>query len=412
MLREQLLHPRYLASFVTGLLFFALVTQKYINERFTLLERSSIGLLLLLVVIYFTKQKTTKYFLSIPATALTIVMGISLIQMPATFIIRDYGSYVLIALYAVILISFFGIGAARNGIVIGLCFLLAVNIALLVTARSNVLVGSSHFVGTSYGSNTLAASLVICIPAVLSIKTQGSKLRATGKLLVFLISSYFIFITGARTALITLVLVVTVWGLYLIAQRWRKSLPWILAFAGLSVAFVLVNFSNILSILGKSPTLSGRIPLWQAYLDKIWENPLIGYGWSFQTRIDMPLGLYISQVMGVPLSNAHDDFLNWWAQTGIIGALLFLATLAAILIFGFRFRNSSKYGLWLFFTGIAFSVNGLTELSTMYADGWFVMMISSVSISALISQEIQKSKMSKLLSYTVNLPKKEIFTNK
>lgn len=396
---EKAFTPARLASIVTGFLFFILVTQKYINERFSLLERAGVGLILLIAVIYFTKTHIRVLYVSIPAALLTLAMGISVIQMPATFIIRDYVAYFLIATFSVILISAFGVGVARNGVIIGLSFLLFANFIVLVTAAAPGFVGAYKFVGTSYGSNTLAASLVICVPAVLSLKTKGKRSRIFAKFAIFSIATFFIYLTGALTAMVTLLLVSMIWSLYLIAHRWRKAIPWLWGTAVLFVSFVTVFAPKILAELGKSTSLSGRVPLWNAYLEKIWENPIIGYGWSFQTRTDMPLGLYISQVMGVPLSNAHNDFLNWWAQTGIFGAVFFAISLVAIIIFGFRSRYSSEFGLWVFFSGIALTINGLTELSSMYADGWFVFMIASSSIAIFIAKDPAQQFAAKFLSF-------------
>ena len=398
---EKSLTPARLASLVTGFLFFILVTQKYINERFSLLERAGVGLLLLVAVIYFTKTHIRALNVSIPAALLTLAMGVSVLQMPATFIIRDFVAYFLIAVFSVILISAFGVGAARNGVVIGLIFLLFANILVLLTAETPDFIGEYKFVGTSYGSNTLAASLVICVPAVLSLKTKGKKTKTVAKFSVFLVTAYLIFLTGALTAMVTLFVVSTFWSLYLIAHRWRKTIPWLWGTAALFVSFVAVFAPKILAELGKSTSLSGRVPLWNAYLEKIWENPLIGYGWSFQTRTDMPLGLYISQVMGVPLSNAHNDLLNWWAQTGLLGAILFVFALAALLVIGFRSRNYSYWGLWLFFTGIAFTINGMTELSSMYADGWLVFMIGSTSVATIVLQHPDVKLAPKLFSVSI-----------
>jgi O-antigen ligase len=409
---EKVFTPARLASVVTGLLFFILVTQKYINERFSLLERAGVGLILLIAVIYFTKTQIRVIYVSIPAALLTLAMGISVIQMPATFIIRDYVAYFLIAVFSVILISAFGVGAARNGVIIGLIFLLCANIVVLVTAAAPDIVGAYKFAGTSYGSNTLAASMVICLPAVLSLKTHRKLSRVVAKFSVFLVAAYFIFLTGALTALVTLLTIVVFWSLYLVAHKWRKFIPWLWACAGVTLAIIALNVSSLLGELGKNSSMSGRLPLWQAYLDKIWENPIIGYGWSFQTRTDMPLGLYISQVMGVPLSNAHDDLLNWWAQTGIFGAIFFAVVLASIIILGFKSRKVSPYGLWLFFTGIVFGINGIAELTSMYADGWFVLMLASAAISVTISKQPSFSRINRFLVLKHNLAPAESQSNK
>lgn len=404
----KVLTPSRLASIVAGFLFFILVTQKYIHERFSLLERASVGLLLLIALIYFSKTHIKALYISIPAALLTIAMGISVLQMPATFIIRDYFAYVVIAVFSVVIVSAFGIGAARNGVIVGLLFLLSANVVVLVTAATPDFVGAYKFVGTSYGSNTLAASLVICVPAVLSVKTNGKASRIIAKFLIFLVTAYFIFLTGALTAMVTLLSVVAFWSLYLVAHKWRKTIPWLWGLAVATLLMIALNVTTLLTEFGKNTSLSGRIPLWQAYLEKIWENPVIGYGWSFQTRTDMPLGLYISQVMGVPLSNAHDDFLNWWAQTGIFGALLFLLVVGSILFLGFKSRKHSKYGLWLFFTGIVFVVNGMSELTTMYADGWMTMMIASSSIATIYLQNNNSNKVNKRMYFSIQVSDKLI----
>lgn len=399
---KNLLKPTTLASAVTGLLFFVLVTQVYINERFSLLERASLGLILLIVVVYFTKSTTNVIFISVPAAGLTITMGISLVHIPATFIIRDFVAYLLIAIFAVILISIFGIAAARNGIVFGLTLLLFANVILLLTSKDPDFIGAVRFVGTSYGSNTLAASIIVCAPAVLSLKTQGSKVRMIAKWFIFALSTYFIFLTEALTALVTLTVIIFIWVFYWCGHKFKKLAPWLWVLPISLAALVVTNFNLILTFLNKGPSLSGRVPLWNAYLDKIGENPILGYGWSFQTRTDMPLGLYVYQETGFPLSNAHNDLLNWWAQTGIFGALFYLISLFVIVFIGFRARKFSIFGLWLGFTGIAIAINGLTELSSMYADGWMVLMICSVAIVATIREQKHQNTISRLLFICVD----------
>jgi O-antigen ligase len=380
------LAPKNLASLATGFLFFILVTQKYINERYSLLERASIGLIFLLVIVYFTNRKIDAFYISIPATLLTLAIAISIIQIPATYIIQDFLAYFLIAVFSIILISSYGVATARNGVLVGLILLLFSNFVVLTDTPNLEFFYPYKFVGTSYGSNTLAASLIITVPTVLTVKAERKALRVVGKFTLLVTTSYFIFITGALTAQITLFTVISLWLFYLVGHKWRKSIPWLFVGAGISITLIISNGLNLLAEFGKNSSFSGRVPLWNAYLEKILENPITGYGWAFQTTTDMPLGLYIFQVMGVPLTNAHNDFLNWWAQTGILGAICFLVTAASAMILGFKYRKVSEFGLWLFFTGIVFAINGFSEITSMYADGWFVLMIVSSSIALITHQ--------------------------
>ena len=44
--------------------------------------------------------------------------------------------------------------------------------------------------------------------------------------------------------------------------------------------WLLDNASTLLSSIGKDATLTGRVDLWPAVLDKIWQRPWLGYGFS------------------------------------------------------------------------------------------------------------------------------------
>ena len=133
--------------------------------------------------------------------------------------------------------------------------------------------------------------------------------------------------------------------------------------------------------------------LFQTYINKIYENPILGYGWSFQTRVDMPLGSYIAQTLGHHLSNAHNDFLNWWATTGILGVLLFVACLSMILCSILIKTPAMNEKNWLFITGLAITVSGLAELTTMYADGWMILSLCVAATGVLVRNSGQlKSK--------------------
>lgn len=380
------LTPELLATINTGALLYLLMTQQFISENYPLLERSAVGLVVLLLILLFSKRFPNQLVIPLSLLGLILAMGISLIQLPASFLARDFLAYVLIAVYAVVSISIFGIKFGIQSVVIANALIAAVVLVSLATNQIDSEFAGGRLVGTSYGSNTLAASIGITIPAVMFFSLSNKILTYSIRALLLATSYLLLFLTGARTSWVVAIIVFTSWIFILLFKKLGKSATWILI-APFSVAIYFgLNFQVFLNALGKNSDLSGRVPLWNAYIEKIQEHPLTGYGWAVQTLTDMPLGQFIAQRIGVPLTNAHNDFLNWWALTGIFGATFFAISLLSLIIGGVMVRKFSPHALWIFLVGIQLGTSGLTELTTMYADGWMVFSIALVSLSVLLSK--------------------------
>lgn len=370
---------------------FVMATQEYINERYSLLERASLGLTLLLVIVLFNKVQIKQLYVPTALILLLGAMGVSIFQIPATFIFQDFFAYALLSFYAIILISAFGVSAGVNGVVVSAFFLILANLGLILASDWSQVYEDGRLVGTSYGSNTLAASLVITLPAILIFRTKNKTLTTVFRITLISCLGMMIFLTGARTAWVSFLLVLASWCIYIaIIKLGKKAFPLVFVFVFI-VALVLINLSNVVNLLGKDLSFGGRIPLWEKYIEKIAENPIVGYGWSFQTRIDMPLGSFIAESLGVPLTNAHNDFLNWWALTGLFGVLLFVVILLSFILSSFIFKDYELEKKWLFLTGVCFAINGITELTTMYADGWFLLSLGAVTWAWIARNQNKKN---------------------
>lgn len=371
-----------IAVLITGLLLFSVSMQRFFLERMTLLERAGLGLALLLCVVIFTNRRLKRISFSVPLIALILIMGISQFQFPDNRLVLDYFGYVLLAAFAVIVVGVFGVQVALSGAVTALCLLLAQSAGIALShLRSQMPLG--HFEGGFYGPNTLAASLIVLTPAVFAFHTSGRISTIVSRLVLLAAVGGTILLSQATTELFTFVAIVMAWIVYrfVLNAPIRVRLIFFTALSFILVGMILL-WPLILQIRGKRPDLTGRTELWAAYLDKIWERPLTGYGWAIQTRLDMPLGEYINKVMGVPLANAHDDFLNWWAHTGIFGLICYLAILAGMVIVAIRLRKRDRsVPMWAFVSAVAFVVNGIAELSAYYPDGWMLLCLVTSSLA-------------------------------
>lgn len=367
---------------ITGLLLFSVSMQRFFLERMTLLERAGLGLALLFCVVIFTSRRLTRISFSVPLIALILIMGISQFQFPDNRLVLDYFGYVLLAAFAVIVVGVFGVQVAVNGAVTALCLLLAQSVWIAIShLRSHL--SLAHFEGDFYGPNTLAASVIVLTPAVFAFHTNGRISTVVSRLVLLAAVGGVVLISQATTELFTFVAIVLVWIVFrfVLNAPIRVRQVFFTALSFILMGLILL-WPLILQIRGKRPDLTGRTELWAAYLNKIWERPFTGYGWAIQTRLDMPLGEYINKVMGVPLANAHDDFLNWWAHTGIFGLICYLAILAGMAIVAIRLRKRDRsVPMWAFVSAVAFVVNGIAELSAYYPDGWMLLCLVTSSLA-------------------------------
>jgi exopolysaccharide production protein ExoQ len=105
----------------------------------------------------------------------------------------------------------------------------------------------------------------------------------------------------------------------------------------ISALAVLQNFSVILSILGKDPTLTGRTGLWQPVFLSIMRRPLTGYGYeAFWLGMSGESASVITAA-GWVMGQSQCGFLDIWLQLGLGGMLLVFSGIAIAL------TNAVKY---------------------------------------------------------------------
>lgn len=98
-------------------------------------------------------------------------------------------------------------------------------------------------------------------------------------------------------------------------------------------AGVGVIFRNqVLELLGKSGTLTGRQGIWDAVIHLAQQRPAFGWGWvSYWTPWVEPFKDLIVRG-GVQVMHAHNAWLDVWLQLGILGLVVFGALVVATLV--------------------------------------------------------------------------------
>jgi O-antigen ligase len=117
-------------------------------------------------------------------------------------------------------------------------------------------------------------------------------------------------------------------------RRARIATYWTLAALVLAGGALVTLFSRqLLALLGKSDTLTGRLGIWDAVIGLAQQRPVAGWGWiSYWAPWVAPFKNLVKKA-GVQQLHAHNAWLDVWLQLGILGVVVFAAL---VLLTGYR----------------------------------------------------------------------------
>jgi exopolysaccharide production protein ExoQ len=159
--------------------------------------------------------------------------------------------------------------------------------------------------------------------------------------------------------------------------------PW-LALAAASAALTAVVFKDqIITLLGREPTLTGRDEIWDFALDRIREEPLLGHG--FRAYFTAPgneefIKFYFK---GQQYDQAHSSVLQTLLDLGLVGFALLVAFVLITLVRAPPALTDPGRRIWVVLF-VAVLINAQTEALILSPTGftWLVMQIAAVAIAA------------------------------
>ena len=163
----------------------------------------------------------------------------------------------------------------------------------------------------------------------------GSMRRAQG-IGWLVVAGTVMLLTRSATVILVGVLVLVALGFALWARRVgperRRGVYWAAAGALVaSVALLVVFWSRLLDLFGKSDDLPGRFDIWNSVVELASQRPWFGWGWvSYWAPWVEPFqGLAVRK--GVTYLQAHNAWLDVWLQVGIIGLIAFASIVVGAL---------------------------------------------------------------------------------
>ncbi|NER80225.1 MAG: O-antigen ligase family protein, partial [Leptolyngbya sp. SIO1D8] len=153
----------------------------------------------------------------------------------------------------------------------------------------------------------------------------------------------------------------------------------------LLVSLITINLVIALESIGKDPTFSARLPLWEILIDKIKEKPFLGYGfqgfWGSQ-RKEVSL-LLVAQGYTWKAGHAHSGFIETTLSNGLIGLSIFSMSLFSGIFRSLQLIKDSNTleALWAVQFLLCFLLVNSTIESTILAPNLLWMLYVSTAIS-------------------------------
>ncbi|WP_279250505.1 O-antigen ligase family protein [Candidatus Marimicrobium litorale] len=213
--------------------------------------------------------------------------------------------------------------------------------------RYSVLAGVVFVTLAIWQPNQRALLIAGCGFALLLVVMSGSKTSLICGLIVFSCLAFYLFRDGRRGFAVGVTLFALISGACLVTQTVYKIVPSFLISEPanclqkkLSGSSGACNIIEAASLRGpqslKFKTGRGRVELWGHVLHKVKERPLLGYGVGGFWRGNKEPSNYIWEREPWHPTHAHNGFVDLAAQLGLIGAVIFGASVFSPALFAIR----------------------------------------------------------------------------
>jgi O-antigen ligase len=215
-----------------------------------------------------------------------------------------------------------------------------------------------------------------------------------------MMSAVLLVLSHSSTALVALIIVIAALPVrYLVRVPGKQILiaSVLVATIALTTGFLVSQYyTEILSLLGKDATLTGRAQLWGLIVDSIIRRPVIGYGYNGFWLGLRGESLSIIAASGWLVPHAHNGLLDLLLGIGVVGTAIFfvgfvrLITLLAqyIRTSGARFQDFWPVSFLVALTVINTTESLLLSSNSIFWLLYVAMFASLTSLAAARSQAL------------------------
>jgi exopolysaccharide production protein ExoQ len=222
----------------------------------------------------------------------------------------------------------------------------------------------------------------------------------------FSLSILLILLSTSKTSLVVSIVLLLILSLYH-NFRWQGKATVILldlailVFGGISV-IVIGSWTELLTALGRDPSLTGRTPMWGVALTRLMDRPLFGFGrgafWAPNSKYALEAGLAVAPGFIPP--HGHNGFIDLLLDVGLIGFALFTVSYFTTYFRALKYAYATIQieHLWYLAFLIFLFMNNMTESFLLFKTNlyWTLYISTALSLGQEMFQ-LPKSSMNKLV---------------
>lgn len=163
----------------------------------------------------------------------------------------------------------------------------------------------------------------------------------------------------------------------------RMLKPWLAIASGAAALTAIVFKDQVIALLGRESTLTGRDEIWEFALDRIREAPMLGHGFRAYFTAPGNDQFIKAYFKGQQYDQAHSSVLQTMLDLGLVGFALLVAFVLMTLVRSPPALADPGRRIWVV-VFVAVLINAQTEALILSPTGftWLIMQIAAVAIAA------------------------------
>lgn len=204
------------------------------------------------------------------------------------------------------------------------CLMLSISLALFFPDYGIQALGGTGAWKGVYGHKNVCAIMTVSLLSGAFFESSGGVLCTVAKAIYVGLSLFLIVMTQSAAGELAAVFVLLyVIGGVILARLSSKDavaiVPTAILLVGIALVMAMGRFAEVMHLIGKDPTLTGRTDIWGHAARSIAKRPLFGYGyrafWKGLNGESANILLPARWAVG----EAHNGFLNVWLELGVVG---------------------------------------------------------------------------------------------
>lgn len=152
------------------------------------------------------------------------------------------------------------------------------------------------------------------------------------------------------------------------------------------ITIVFSAWTELLTAIGRDPTLTGRTPMWGVAMTRLMERPLLGFGRGAFWAPGSPYALEAGRAVapGFIPPHGHNGFIDIALDVGLIGVLLFAISyfIAYVRALKLAYATKAPEKMWYLAFLVFLFMNNMTESILLFKTNiyWTLYITSALSL--------------------------------